>query len=170
ISTIREVWWDIRPHPGFGTIELRICDGIPTLQEVTVVTALSQCLVHQFDTLLDRGYSLPTPRAWIVRENKWRAARHGLDASIILDEEGTTVPLRQAIEELVDELSPIASRLHCKDELHRTMDIVQRGTSCVRQREVVASGGSLGDVVDQMIRELREDTPTPRRTPVPAAV
>ena len=62
-----------------------------------VVAALSQCLVHQFDVMIDRGYTLPTPRAWLVRENKWRAARHGLDASIIVDESGTTVPLRKAI-------------------------------------------------------------------------
>ncbi|MGH7750665.1 MAG: glutamate--cysteine ligase, partial [Candidatus Dormibacteria bacterium] len=77
ISSIREVWWDIRPHPGFGTIEMRVCDGIPTLREVSVVAALTQCLVHQFDTQLDRGYSLPVPRSWLVRENKWRAARFG---------------------------------------------------------------------------------------------
>ena len=168
ISSIREVWWDIRPHPGFGTIELRICDGIPTLHEIAVVTALGQCLVQQFDTLLDRGYSLPTPRAWLVRENKWRAARHGLDASIVVDEAGTTVPLRVAIEELVDELTPIATRLRCADELRGAIDILQRGPSYVRQREVVASGGSLRDVVDSLVRELRDDSPIPLPQPQPA--
>src|ERR1700730_1090003 len=110
IKTIREVWWDIRPHPGFGTVEIRVCDGIPTLREVGVMAALSQCLVHQFDTMIDRGYTLPTPRAWLVRENKWRAARHGLEASIIVDEGGTTVPLRKAVTELVEDLMPVARR------------------------------------------------------------
>ena len=162
ISSIREVWWDIRPHPAFGTIELRICDGIPTLREVAVVAALSQCLVHQFDTLLDRGYSLPTPRAWLVRENKWRAARYGLDASIVLDEDGTTMPLRQAIEELVEELTPIAARLRCWEELRGAIEILQRGSSSVRQREVVAAGGSLRDVVDSLVQELSDDAPAPR--------
>jgi len=162
ISTIREVWWDIRPHPGFGTIELRICDGIPTLREVAVIAALSQCLVQQFDMLLDRGYALPTPRAWLVRENKWRAARHGLDASIVLDEEGTTLPLRHAIEELVEELTPIATRLRCWEELRGAVEILQRGSSVVRQREVVAAGGSLHDVVDSLVDELRNDVPAPR--------
>ena len=169
ISSIREVWWDIRPHPGFGTIELRICDGIPTLREVAVVAALSQCLVHQFDTLLDRGYSLPTPRAWLVRENKWRAARHGLDASIVTDEEGTTVPLRDAIEELVQELSPIATRLKCWEELRGAVEILHRGPSYLRQREVVAAGGSLRDVVDSLVQELRDDAPGVRPTPQTAA-
>ena len=159
ISSIREVWWDIRPHPGFGTIEMRVCDGIPTLQEVSVVAALTQCLVHQFDTQLDRGYSLPVPRSWLVRENKWRAARFGLDASIIMDEEGTTVPLRTAIDELIEDLTPVASRLHCSTELHMASDILRRGPSTARQREIVAGGGSLTDVVDSLVRELREDAP-----------
>ena len=159
IATIREVWWDIRPHPGFGTVELRICDGVPTLQEVAVLAALSQCLVRRFDMLLDRGYTLPIPRAWIVRENKWRAARHGLDASIIVDEQGTTRPLRDTVAELVEELTPIAKRLDCAEELHGAFDILERGASYIRQREVVNAGGSLSDVVDSLIEELRTNQP-----------
>ncbi|HVC42580.1 MAG TPA: glutamate--cysteine ligase [Candidatus Saccharimonadales bacterium] len=162
IKTIREVWWDIRPHPSFGTVEIRVCDGIPTLREVGVVAALSQCLVHQFDTMIDRGYTLPTPRAWLVRENKWRAARHGLDASIIVDEGGTTVPLRQAIRELVEDLTPVAARLGCSDQLRGAVEIMDRGSSYIRQREIVAAGGSLVDVVDSLITELHADAPAPR--------
>jgi YbdK family carboxylate-amine ligase len=162
IKTIREVWWDIRPHPSFGTVEIRVCDGIPTLREIGVVAALSQCLVHQFDVMIDRGYTLPTPRAWLVRENKWRAARHGLDASIIVDEGGTTVPLRQAIRVLVEDLTPVATRLHCTTELRGALDIMDRGSSYIRQREVVEAGGSLPDVVDSLIAELHADMPAPR--------
>jgi len=162
IATIREVWWDIRPHPGFGTVELRICDGIPTLREVAVVAALSQCLVQRFDSLIDRGYTLPVPKAWVVRENKWRAARHGIDASIIVDDEGTTVPLRDALRELVEELTPIARRLGCAAEVQDTLAILERGPSYIRQREVVADGGTLVDVVDSLVAELRLDGPLPR--------
>jgi carboxylate-amine ligase len=168
IASIREVWWDIRPHPGFGTVELRICDGLPTLREVATIAALSQCLVHRFDTLIDRGYTLPTPRAWVVRENKWRAARHGLDASIILNEDGATAPLREALAELVEELTPVATRLDCAAELHGIFDIMARGPSYVRQREVVADGGTLRDVVDSLVDELRTDRPRPR-APVEAS-
>ena len=159
IGSIREVWWDIRPHPGFGTVELRICDGLPTLREVAAVAALSQCLVHRFDTLIDRGYTLPTPRAWVVRENKWRAARHGLEASIIVNEQGATMPLRAALAELVEELMPVAVRLDCAAELAEVVSITQRGASYVRQREVVAAGGTLRDVVDSLVEELRADRP-----------
>jgi carboxylate-amine ligase len=112
--------------------------------------------------MIDRGYTLPTPRAWLVRENKWRAARHGLDASIIVDEGGTTVPLRQAIRELVEDLTPVATRLGCTAELRGAIDIMERGSSYIRQREVVAAGGSLADVVDSLIAELHADMPSPR--------
>jgi len=73
ITSIREVWWDIRPHPDFGTIELRICDGIPTLTEVSALAAMAQSLVHWLDTRLDAGEELAVPRGWVVRQNKWRA-------------------------------------------------------------------------------------------------
>ncbi len=158
IRSIREVWWDIRPHPNFGTIELRICDGIPTLSEIAGVAALSQCLVEWHDTLIDRGYTPPCPRAWIVRENKWRAARHGLDAEIIVDETGALTPLRVAIAEVVEELAPVAKRLGCAEELAGVTGILERGPSYVRQRRLVEGGASLVDVVDSLAEELRTDT------------
>ncbi|HEX9343268.1 MAG TPA: glutamate--cysteine ligase, partial [Actinomycetota bacterium] len=161
IHTIREVWWDIRPHPNFGTVELRICDGLPTMSEIATVAAMSQCLVDRMNTLIDRGYTLPVPRGWIVRENKWRAARYGLDAHIILDDEGRLQPVREAIEELVEELAPTARRLGCLDELHDALQLMERGPSYIRQREVVAAGGDLTDVVDTLVTELRTDQPTP---------
>ncbi|WP_279581598.1 glutamate--cysteine ligase [Fodinicola feengrottensis] len=103
IQTIREVWWDIRPHPNFGTVELRICDGLATFDEIVGIAALAQCLVERFDRELDRGYTLPLPKRWVVEENKWRAARYGLDAEIIADDKGTVVPLKQAISDLLED-------------------------------------------------------------------
>src|SRR5213078_3604357 len=94
ISSIREVWWDIRPHPDFGTVELRICDGLPTMGEVASAAALSQCLVEWLDERHDQGEELPYPRSWVIRENKWRAARYGMGAEIIVDDAGTLVPIR----------------------------------------------------------------------------
>jgi carboxylate-amine ligase len=160
IETIREVWWDIRPHPGFGTVELRICDGLPTLQEVGAVAALAQCLVDQLNTQVDRGYRLPEPRSWLVRENKWRAARYGLAADLITDDSGTTRPLRDAICELVDDLRPIALRLGCADELADVLTIVDSGASYERQRAVAAAnGGDLKAVVDSLLAEMKTGTP-----------
>jgi carboxylate-amine ligase len=156
IQSVREVWWDIRPHPGFGTVELRICDGLPTLDEVTAVAALAQCLVDQMDTQLDRGYQLPEPRAWIVRENKWRAARYGLDADIVVDARGTVEPVRQALYEVVEELMPTAHRLGCTEELAIVRRVIADGASYERQRRVAAENdGDLRAVVDALLDEMR---------------
>ena len=159
ISSIREVWWDIRPHPDFGTIEFRICDGMPTMSEVASVAAISQCLVEWLDTLYDRGHTLPVPRSWVVRENKWRAARYGIDAEIITDESGSLAAMGDAIGRLIDELGPTARRLDCEAELEHARAIVSKGPSYLRQRDVVASGGTLVDVVDSLIDELATDRP-----------
>ncbi len=162
IKTIREVWWDIRPHPDFGTVELRMCDGISTLHEIGALASLAQCLVEWLDTLIDRGYVLPVPRLWVVRQNKWRAARHGIDADLITDEHGARAPLRQSVTELVEELSPVAARLGCADELAVNLEILERGPSYQRQRRVVEGGGTLLDVVDGLVNELETDTPAQR--------
>jgi YbdK family carboxylate-amine ligase len=160
IESIREVWWDIRPHPEFGTVELRICDGLPTLDEVTAVAAMSQCLVEQFDSQLDRGYSLPEPRAWVVRENKWRAARYGLEAEIVVDTRGTVRPIRRAIMDLAEDLTPIARRLGCLDELALVPRILGYGASYERQRRVAAeNAGDLLPVVDSLLAEMRVGLP-----------
>ncbi|MDQ6650295.1 MAG: glutamate--cysteine ligase [Actinomycetota bacterium] len=161
IESIREVWWDIRPHPVFGTVELRICDGLPTLGEVAMVAALSQCLVEQLDSQLDRGYTLPLPKSWVLRENKWRAARYGLDA-LLVDDKGGTVPLRESLHDLVAELRPVAERLGCGAELSTVAQVVQGGASYQRQRAVAAAhDGNLTAVVDSLLEEMRTDSPTP---------
>jgi glutamate---cysteine ligase / carboxylate-amine ligase len=171
IDSVREVWWDIRPHPNFGTVELRICDGLPTLTEIGAVAALSQCLVEQFDREIDRGYTLPVPASWVLRENKWRAARYGLDADIVVDEKGTVRPVRQAIADLVEELSPTAKRLGCADELADVTRILAVGASYQRQRAVAAAhGGDLRPVVDSLLAELRDDLPGAGLAGVPTAV
>lgn len=156
IDTIREVWWDIRPHPNFGTIEMRICDGLPSLEEVGAVTALSQCLVTMLDREIDRGYQLPKPRQWLVRENKWRAARFGMDAEIVVDNIRTLRPVREALLGLVEELMPTASRLGCEEELGSIEGILDRGVSYERQRARFAETGDLKDVVDLLRDEMRD--------------
>jgi carboxylate-amine ligase len=157
ISTIREVWWDIRPHPDFGTVELRMCDGLPTMSEVAALAALAQSLVDWLDSMMDRGYTLPVPREWIVRQNKWRAARYGIDAELITDDSGTRQPLRDAVQDLIEELTPTARRLGCADELASVRRILDAGSSASRQRAVVSNGGTLVDVVDSLVTELASD-------------
>jgi carboxylate-amine ligase len=156
IETVREVWWDIRPHPNFGTVELRICDGLPSLDEIACVAALAQCLVERFDRQLDHGYTLPEPRPWLVRENKWRAARYGLDAEIVVDNSGKLQPVTDAMDDLVDDLLPIARKLDCAAQLETIPKLIQRGASYQRQRATAAAhAGALEPVVDLLIEEMR---------------
>lgn len=157
IRSIKEVWWDVRPHPDFGTIEIRMFDGVPTLREVGMAAALCQSLVELFDHQLDRGYTLPRPAAWVVRDNKWRATRYGLDAMIITDDQGSTAPLRDELYELVAELEPIADRLGCAEDLNVVSEVLDHGAPYERQRAIVAAGGSLTDIVGASIAEFRED-------------
>ena len=159
MTTIREVWWDIRPHPNFGTVELRMCDAMPTMTETCALAALAQCAVARYDELLDRGYRLPSERDWVLRENKWRAARHGLDASMVVDAAGRTRPITNLIEEAVEELMPFARRLDCADELAGIHDILATGTSARRQRQVLDRHGDLRDVVRALRAEFATDTP-----------
>lgn len=160
IESVREVWWDVRPHPDLGTVELRICDGLPTLNEVAAIAALTQCLVERLDRRLDSGAELTMPDGWVLRENKWRAARFGLDAQIITSDTGRVVPIRNAITELAGELMPIAHTLNCADELRGIDHILTVGASYQRQRAVAAaSGGDLTKVVDSLLGEMAAGLP-----------
>lgn len=159
IRTIREVWWDIRPHPDFGTVELRMCDALPTMTETCALAALAQCTVARYDELLDRGYRLPVERDWVLRENKWRAARLGLDASLVVEASGRTRPLTNLVEEAVEDLLPTARRLDCEQELLGILDILSTGTSATRQRRVIEAGGDVRDVVAMLRAELATDLP-----------
>ena len=157
IRSIKEVWWDVRPHPDLGTVEIRMFDGLPTVREVGMVAALSQSLVQLFDAQLDRGYQLPSPSSWIVRDNKWRATRYGLDATVITDESGTTAPLRDELYELFRELEPVADRLGCLEELRVASEVLEHGASYERQRAILAQAGEMTDVIDALVAEFAED-------------
>ena len=117
IESIREVWWDIRPHPGFGTVEVRAFDAVPTIDAMVSLAALTQCLVVALSALYDDGQQLELLSEWIVRENKWRATRYGLDADIIVDDEGRQQALRSSVLEMLERLAPYAKSLGCAEGL-----------------------------------------------------
>ena len=161
ISTVREVWWDIRPHPEFGTVELRMCDGIPTMSEICAIAALAQSLVAHLDALDDRGFTLPRHKEWVLRQNKWRAGRYGLDTDLIVDRHGRLEPTRDAIADLVEEVAPTARRLDCLDELHGVDRILQVGPSYLRQRRAAAAAAAaLPEVTGQTDAATVTNDPT----------
>jgi carboxylate-amine ligase len=156
IRDYTEVRWDIRPSPHWGTVEMRACDGVSTATELGALAAVIHCLVERMSTQLDEGEVPLALQPWFVRENKWRAARYGIDADIILDPGGAQGRVADGIRALVTELAPIAERLGCENELADVERILDRGVSYQRQLAVAqANGGSLPAVVSSLTRELR---------------
>ncbi|MBQ3357643.1 MAG: glutamate--cysteine ligase [Microbacterium sp.] len=151
-----EVRWDIRPAPRWGTIEVRACDGMSTLPELAAVASLVQVLVEHFSRELDEGRPLPALPSWFHRENKWRAARYGLDARVIVDDSGAQRDVRDHLAETLDELAPVARALGCEREFGSVGTILRDGASYARQVAVAdAAEGDLGEVVQHLIREFR---------------
>lgn len=156
IDELKEVRWDLRPAPHLGTLEVRVCDGVPTLHEIGALTALTQCLLVHLDDRLTDGGTIPTLPPWHVQENKWRAARYGLDAEIILDSDSNERLVTDDLNDLLEKLTPTAVRLNCVDELAAVADIPRLGASYQRQRAVAAkSNGDLRAVVESLVTDLR---------------
>lgn len=155
IDHMSEIRWDIRPSPHLGTLEVRVSDGVSNLRELGALVALTHCLVVDLDRRLDAGETLPTMPPWHVQENKWRAARYGLDAVIILDAESNERLVTDDLPDVLNRLEPVAKSLHCVDELASVADIWRLGASYQRQRRVAEEhDGDLLAVVDALVSEL----------------
>jgi carboxylate-amine ligase len=158
IDVFNEIRWDIRPSPRFGTVEVRVCDALPTLREVGAVSALVQCLVEDFSRQLDAGRQLPTMPSWFAQENKWRSARYGMDAIIILDQAGNEQLVSEHLAASLTRLEPVAADLGCLEELWFIAEIMRLGASYQRQRLVAEStGGDLTKVVRSLVSETAAD-------------
>jgi carboxylate-amine ligase len=155
IKSIREIWWDVRPHPGFGTIEIRVCDGTPDFEDVMAIVAMIQALVVWLDGLYNAGDELPIHKYWSIKENKWRAARYGLDGDAIYDDHGQTRPFRDDIRELLGLIRSAAARMEATDELNHVEKMLTRPGSYARQRAVYERSGSLDAVTQHLVEEYQ---------------
>ena len=136
IEGFDEVRWDIRPSPAFGTIENRVFDAATNATEVGTFAALTHVLVEHFSRLFDAGEPLPSLPDWFVAENKWRSARYGMDATLIVSRDGATESARDGIARLREELAPVAADLGCAREFAGLDTILTIGASYERQRSV----------------------------------
>jgi glutamate---cysteine ligase / carboxylate-amine ligase len=136
-------WWELRPHPGFGTLEVRVPDAQTTIADAAGVAAFVQALVALLAERHCEGDRLPAPPTWRIEENRWSAARHGTDGRMADLGTGASRPTREWLSELVDALSPIARRLGSSEQLAQAARLVE-ANGAIRQRAVARERGSTG--------------------------
>ena len=153
ISDPSELRWDIRPSLRLGTIEVRACDGLSRVEDVAAVAALIHCLVRHLESRLDDGTLPPALPPWHVQENKWRAARYGLEAIVITDAASSEVLVTDDLLDLLERLTPTARRLGCESELAGIETMVRRGAGYQEMRAAVAADptGDLRAAVRSML-------------------
>ena len=158
IDSIREIWWDIRPHPGFGTVEIRICDSIPNLMDIKDLTAFCQALVVGLSRHYDNATQLPYLDNWILYENKWRATRYGIDADLIMDEDGKQVSIRSEIINTIKNLSDVVNELNLGESMDRLINRVKKGHAFYKdQISIFNKRKDLKDVIIKDIGVLKND-------------
>jgi carboxylate-amine ligase len=155
IDNAKKIWWDVRPHPIFGTLEFRICDVTPRIEDAIAIAALAQAIVVKLHYLYTKnmGYRM-YPRA-LVEENKWRAARWGVEGNLIDFGKQAEVPMRELGEELLDFVNDVVDDLGSRDALAPIEHILREGTSAERQLKTYAETGDLKEVVRQIVEETR---------------
>jgi len=158
VTDASELRWDVRPSLRLGTIEVRACDGFSRPQDVAAVAALIHCLVAHLEHQLDEGVLARPLPPWHVQENKWRAARYGLDAIIIRDADNAEVHVVDDIHDLLEQLQPTARRLACTRELTGIEDILRDGAGYQRMRAAVMDDGA-GDLRAAVRAMLVSDGP-----------
>ncbi|AYG03799.1 glutamate--cysteine ligase [Gryllotalpicola protaetiae] len=164
LAEVTEVRWDVRPAPRWGTIEVRACDAASNLFEFAAIAAFAQCLVEWCSRRLDAGEEFAQLQPWFHRENKWRAARYGMDVELIVDRDGRELHVRDHLAELLPALEPIADDLGCRAELAGIHTILDLGAGYQRQLQVAQRrDGDLTAVVKHLIAEFDAERPLPVR-------
>lgn len=159
IHGLKDLWWDMRPSPHYGTLEIRVCDGCATLSETLAIVAFIHSLASWFQENGEWLEQVQYPLYWISRENKWRVIRHGLEANIVLNAEGKTKILRDDLDEWLEKLKPHIQKLGYERYIATLKEIIQNGTSSQRQLEVYQKTQDLRDVVFHNIKEFEDMKP-----------
>ncbi|MBP88273.1 MAG: glutamate--cysteine ligase [Planctomycetaceae bacterium] len=155
INTIREIWWDVRPHHNFGTVEVRVCDMPGNLDETLAIAALVQCLVQALSDEIDEGTYQHDCHPMMVRQNKWRAARFGTQAQLVNSYTHEVQPAGKIVESLIRWLLPTAEALNCVDELQRVQTIANGPSWADRQATILAETGDRREIVRRLTGESR---------------
>ena len=156
IADYTQIWWDIRPHPRLGTIEIRICDAVTRLEDAVAIAAYCQALVKSLCERDEAGETIPTYHRILTSENKWLAARYGLEAPVMDLRTGrrNRVPIAQLVRRTLREIEPHARELRSERELEGITAILGRGNGADRQLRVWNANR---DIVE-LVREIADAT------------
>ncbi len=155
INTIREIWWDVRPHHKFGTVEVRICDMPGNLEDTIAIAALIQCVVKALSDEIDHGTYQHDCHPMMVQQNKWRAARFGTAAQLVDSYTHEAMPVSQAVEKLTKHLLPVAKQLDCEKQLEHCRHIASSPSWADRQLSILAETDSPEEIVRRLTAESR---------------
>lgn len=161
ITSMKDIWWDIRPSPSYGTLELRICDGPATMIELQSIVAFIHLLALWFEDNRHHFYknNKIIPDQWIMRENKWRAIRYGLDAEIISHETMELKNLGKHIQFWLKKLKPYADQMNYQPFMQCIENILLYGNSSSRQRKVMRAHDDIHQVVQSVVKEFEAGKP-----------
>ncbi len=151
-----KIWWDIRPHPKFPTLEFRISDICTKVDEVMCIAAFMQAIVAKLLMLRQNNQTWRQYRHHLVTENKWRAVRYGIEGQLIDFGKKKEIPVRFLIPELIEFVDDVLDDLGSRAEVEYANTILEGGTSADRQRETFRDAGSLEAVVDRIVAETEE--------------
>ncbi len=161
IDNAKKIWWDIRPHPHFPTLEFRMCDIPMRVEETIAIAALIQCTVAKLYKLHAANQGFRLYRRALIMENKWRALRYGLDGKLIDFGKSAEVPIRDLIHEYMHIIDDVVDELNCREEIQYIYRILENGTGADRQLKVFQETGDLTKVVDYIIEETEASSLEP---------
>jgi glutamate---cysteine ligase / carboxylate-amine ligase len=162
IADYTHIWWDIRLHPRYGTVEVRICDAVSRIEDAVALAAFCQALVKLYSERFDAGEEIPSYHRILTSENKWLAARYGLEAPVMDLATGrrNRVPVAQLVRRTLKEIEPHARELGSEAELEGIREILARGNGADRQRRVWNANRDITEVVRE-IAEATEEAAVP---------
>jgi carboxylate-amine ligase len=161
IDNAKKIWWDVRPHPTFGTLEFRIFDVVTRVDEAIAIAALTQAIVVKLHRLYTRNMGFRMYHRALIEENKWRAARWGIEGKLIDFGKQQEVPVAVLIEELFEFVDDVLDELGSRAALEPIRGIVRNGTGAERQLRVYKETGDLQAVVRHIIAETRDGVSLP---------
>jgi carboxylate-amine ligase len=153
IDNAKKIWWDVRPHPNFPTLEVRICDIPLTIDETVAIAALCQALAAKLFSLYRRNLRFRTYRRSLLMENKWRAVRYGIDGKLIDFGKQKEVSCRSLVHELLSFVDDVVDDIGVRDELETIYEILENGTGADRQLRVYQETKSLEAVMEYIVKE-----------------